>query len=102
MSENRRHNSPQWQDLANHRLFEVGYAARLESLHKYRLLARRLLSGCWRPRAYLPACLGWALLSLFQHSVSHVRAAEMKLKQNNLDDLRLKFCFSFILHVHQA
>jgi len=29
-------------------------------------------------------------------SVSHVRAAEMKLKQNNLVDLCLKFCFSFI------
>jgi len=28
--------------------------------------------------------------------VSHVRAAEMKLKQNNLVNLRLKFSFSFI------
>jgi len=35
-------------------------------------------------------------LSLFQHSVSHVRAAEIKLKQNNLVEFRLKFCFSFI------
>jgi len=43
---------------------------------------------------HLPA---WdAGLSLFQHSVSHAVAAEMKLKQNNLADLRLKFYFSFI------
>jgi len=44
----------------------------------------------------LPACLGGPFWVLFQHSVSHVRAAEMKLKQNNLVDLRLKFCFNFI------
>jgi len=34
----------------------------------------------------------WVCFSI----VSHVRAAEMKLRQNNLLDLRLKFCFSFI------
>jgi len=45
------------------------------------------------------------ILSLFQHYVSHVRAAEMKLKQNNLVDVRLKFFqfyLSFILHVRPA
>ena len=58
-----------------------------------------------RPTAR-PATLATPILNLVQHSVSHVRAAKMKLKQNNLVDLRLgilfQLYFSSILHVRAA
>ena len=48
-----------------------------------------------RPTAK-PARLATPNLNLCQHSVSHVRAAEMKLKQNNSVAVGQEFCFSFI------